>query len=71
MVLERSSGFAVTAVDEKAVLGQWYWKGPDLLSLSLKRLAETVAMVSRWYWKRPDLLLMSMERLSSVGGISQ
>ena len=39
MVLERSSGFAVTAVDEKAELGQWYWKGPDLLSLSLKRLS--------------------------------
>ena len=38
MVLERSR-FAVTAVDEKAELGQWYWKGPDLLSLSLKRLS--------------------------------
>ena len=37
MVLERSSGFAVTAVDEKAELGQWYWKGPDLLLQQLMR----------------------------------
>ena len=36
MVLGKSS-FAVTAVDEKAKLGQWYWKGPDLLLQLMKR----------------------------------